>query len=796
MIVYSALKKQFLEDVDKNEIDVKILEAMRLRLKRSVSPKEIESWVNSMQFMYKILLDGDIPDNSGVSIEYSIPMTSKRVDFILSGKDEQNRDSAIIIELKQWKEAHKTKLDGIVRTFVGGSERDVSHPSYQAYSYAALLTDFNGAVQEGEIGLVPCAYLHNCESGDAINDPFYQEYTGKAPSFLKKDAQKLNAFIKKYIKNGDNGDVMYRIDHGKIKPSKNLADSLVSMLKGNHEFVLIDDQKLVYETAVHLAHASAAGKKNVLIVEGGPGTGKSVVAINLLVELTKQNMLAQYVSKNAAPRSVYAAMLTGTLRRNRIEALFQGSGAYTETEINTFDALIVDEAHRLNAKSGMFSHLGENQVKEIIHSSKLSVFFIDEDQRVTFKDVGSKEEIRKWAKVSKATVHELSLQSQFRCNGSDGYLAWLDSSLQIRETANETLEDIDYDFQVFNDPNELRRKIFEKNRLNNKARMVAGYCWNWISKGKPNAMDIVIPEYQFEAQWNLSKDGSLWIMAPESVSEVGCIHTCQGLELDYIGVIIGPDLIVRDGRVICDGNKRSKTDKSIQGYKKLFKEDKTKANEKAEAIIKNTYRTLMTRGQKGCYLYCTDPETSAWFTNLVAQARQERELTPEEKYPGLGLRILPSAEVKPYVNAVPVYNLKIAAGNFSDYQIAGELDWIELPEHIRIAEGYFVVQVLGESMNRRIPNGSWCLFKANPAGSREGKIVLVQHRDIQDVEMGGHYTVKEYHSEKTDTGDGNWAHTHIVLKPKSSALGYKDIVLGEGKVEELQVVGEFVSTIM
>jgi len=795
MIVYSALKKQFLEDVDKNEIDVKILEAMRLRLKRSVSPKEIESWVNSMQFMYKILLDGDIPNNSGVSIEYSIPMTSKRVDFILSGKDAQNRDSAIIIELKQWKEAHKTKLDGIVRTFVGGSEREVSHPSYQAWSYAALLTDFNEAVQEGEISLIPCAYLHNCESREAINDLFYKEYTAKAPSFLKRDSQKLNEFIKKYIKHGDSGNIMFRIDHGKIKPSKNLADALSSMLSGNGEFVLIDDQKLVYETAVHLALASVAGKKNVLIVEGGPGTGKSVVAINLLVELTKQNMLAQYVSKNAAPRSVYAAKLAGTFRRNRIEAMFQGSGAYTESTVNMFDALIVDEAHRLNEKSGMFSHLGENQVKEIIHASKLSIFFIDEDQRVTFKDVGSKEEIRKWAKSSKATVHELSLQSQFRCNGSDGYLAWLDSSLQIRETANETLEEIDYEFEVFSDPNELRRKVFEKNRLNNKARMVAGYCWNWISKGKPKEMDIVIPEHGFEAQWNLAKDGSLWIMAPESVSEIGCIHTCQGLELDYIGVIIGPDFIVRDGKVICDGNKRAKTDKSIQGYKKLFKEDKTKANEKAEAIIKNTYRTLMTRGQKGCYLYCADPETNTYFAKLVDEVKQERERTPQEKYPGLNLRLLPEKEVKPYINAVPVYDLKIAAGDFSAYQVAGDFDWVELPEHIRIAEGYFVAQVLGESMNKRIPNGSWCLFKSNPAGSRDGKVVLVQHRDIQDVEMGGHYTVKEYHSEKSDTGDGSWMHTQIILKPKTSALGYKDIVLKAEHVEGLYVVGEFVAAL-
>lgn len=204
----------------------------------------------------------------------------------------------------------------------------------------------------------------------------------------------------------------------------------------------------------------------------------------------------------------------------------------------------------------------------------------------------------------------------------------------------------------------------------------------------------------------------------------------------------------------------------------------------------------MTRGQKGCYLYCTDPETNAYFAKLIDQSTQKRELSQEERYPGLNLQILPQKEVKPYINAVPVYDLKIAAGNFSDYQVAGHFDWVELPEHIRIAEGYFVAQVLGESMNKRIPNGSWCLFKTNPGGSREGKIVLVQHRDIQDVEMGGNYTVKEYHSEKIDAGDGDWKHSRIVLKPKTNSLGYKDLVFNKEGFSELIVVGEFITTLV
>jgi DUF2075 family protein len=282
---------------------------------------------------------------------------------------------------------------------------------------------------------------------------------------------------------------------------------------------------------------------------------------------------------------------------------------------NTFDTLIVDEAHRLNEKSGMFNHLGENQVKEIIAASKLSIFFVDEDQKVTLKDIGDKEEIRRWAKKAGATVTELQLASQFRCNGSDGYLAWLDNTLQIRETANKSLEDIDYDFKVFDDPQTLHNFIIDKNKAKNKARLLAGYCWKWISKKKPLLKDIVIGDYA--ATWNLDTDGQAWIIQPDSVHEVGCIHTSQGLETDYIGVIIGPDLLARNGRLITDVMQRASSDKSVSGRKQLLKDDPVGAQARFDTIIKNTYRTLMTRGQKGCYIYCTDTETAAYFRSLI-----------------------------------------------------------------------------------------------------------------------------------------------------------------------------------
>jgi DUF2075 family protein len=480
-----------------------------------------------------------------------------------------------------------------------------------------LLEDYNEAVRSDPILLKPCAYLHNCVSSSTVNSPFYDEHTNRAPAFLKTDAQKLRDFIREHVRFGDSGEAMYRIAAGKIRPSKNLADSLKSMLTGNREFLMIDDQKLVYETALHLAKHSSGDSKNVLIVDGGPGTGKSVVAINLLVELTQRGQVARYVTKNAAPRAVYESKLTGSMSRTRINNLFTGSGSFTDTEPNTFDALIVDEAHRLNEKSGMFQNLGENQIKELINSAKFSVFFIDEDQRVTFKDIGEKEEIRKWAMECGAQVQELALESQFRCNGSDGYLAWVDNVLQIRETANPTLEGIDYEFRVCDSPQELRELVLQRNKINNKARLVAGYCWDWVSRGKSSVMDIVLPEHNFSAMWNLAEDGSLWILKPESVSEVGCIHTCQGLELDYIGVILGPDLVARNGVLQAVPEKRARNDASIKGYKAMLKSEPERARRKAAEIIKNTYRTLLTRGQKGCFVFSVDPETNQYLKESV-----------------------------------------------------------------------------------------------------------------------------------------------------------------------------------
>ncbi len=263
------------------------------------------------------------------------------------------------------------------------------------------------------------------------------------------------------------------------------------LLKGNHEFVLIDDQKTVFEAAKAAAVRATQEAPQVVIIEGGPGTGKSVVAVNLLSDLLVAGRIGTYVSKNAAPRKVYEAKLARQMTASRFRSLFAGSGSFIEAPKVSNDFLVVDEAHRLNEKSGLYGNLGDHQVKEIMASSNCSIFFVDEDQRVTFKDVGTKAVIRSYAEQRGALVEEHTLLSQFRCAGSDGYIAWLDDVLGIRPTANTTLPLDDFDFHFFDSHNELNVAIEAKNAAN-KARVVAGYCWPWRSKADASAIDIEI----------------------------------------------------------------------------------------------------------------------------------------------------------------------------------------------------------------------------------------------------------------------------------------------------------------
>ena len=617
MIVYEDSKRCFVEDIKSNCIADKITAKIRERGINAGHEREYISWQNSLQFMRNIVDDNDIDDEVRIAIEYNIPLTSKRVDFIICGADANNNDNVVVVELKQWQKAEVVADDMhyCVKTFVGGNNRIVCHPSYQAYSYACFIRNYSQTVLDDGINLIPCAYLHNYDPDfkQTLSNSIYKEWVSEAPFFIRNETEQFSAFVKKYVtRRSSNGDLLYEIDHGRLKPTKALQDSLTSMVKGNKEFMLLDEQAVCYDMCLKtMAKCKEDGKKRTIVIQGGPGTGKSVLAVNLLMEFINKSLNTCYATKNSAPREAFLSLLTHSDAKKQvnIRQLFRSPFGLSNVPDNTYDCLIVDEAHRLVKK--MYGDWnGENQVKECISASLLSIFLLDEDQAVTVNDIGSIAEISKWCRELNSTLKmpaEAKLVSQFRCNGSDAYIQFIDDILQrTEESVTVSLYELNFDFRIFDSAIELREALREKNAINNKSRMVAGYCYDWNVKHGRGDYDIMLPD-GFKAKWNLEKD-KIWAINPNSFEEVGCIHTAQGLEFDYVGVLIGKDLKYdsTSGRIITDKQAISKDDKS-SGIRSCKNENIVRK------LILNTYKTLLTRGQKGCYVYCEDKSLAEYI---------------------------------------------------------------------------------------------------------------------------------------------------------------------------------------
>ena len=620
MLAYVSTKGQFLQDAPEIEeiVRVKVEEHLGIRISRDSS--EYQSWRNSLgNAMYHVMNSADIPNDAGVAIEYRLHGRGQRIDFMVSGHDESGTAQLLLIELKQWQEVEFSPLDDHVRTYLHGGLVNVSHPSYQVWSYGRLLHDFYEYVVSDPVIISPSAYLHNCHVGTVIKSGRYVDLLAKAPVFLANERQKLQDLITSTVHLGDASKVIRRVESSPVQVSRQLIDAIESMLRGNEEFVLIDDQKTAFESIRSAIRGVPNLGKAILLVKGGPGTGKSVIAINALVDLLAQNLNVRYVTKNAAPRAVYQAKLKGKRMDVATNNLFVSSDSFHGVATDTFDVLLVDEAHRLVEKSGFYRNLGENQIAEVINAARVNVFFADESQLVTWRDIGTLDNIRAASREAGIPIEEFELTSQFRCAGSTDYLEWLDYTLGLGGDENASLQNSEFDLLQFDDSSDLRDYIFEKNRNSNKSRLLAGYCWDWVSKKDPSLFDIEFPDSNFSMKWNLTDDGSAWMISPTSINEIGCIHTCQGLEGDFIGVIIGDDLEVVDGVLRGNPFKRSKGDQSLRGFKAAFKADPKSALARADVLIRNTYRTLLTRGMLGTAIYCTNVEVRHFFADSMTK---------------------------------------------------------------------------------------------------------------------------------------------------------------------------------
>lgn len=542
--------------------------------------------------------------------------------------------------------------------------------------------------------------------------------------------------------------------------------------------------------------------KNI-IVEGGAGTGKTILAIFLFKLLNTNNedfnfeefgddefefMQIVYDLKNKYPNPRMALVIPMSSFRNTLKKVFKNIKGLNanmvigpaEVSNNTFDILVVDESHRLRRRINLGAYYGAfdnacerlgldkmncSELDWVVKQSESSILFYDENQSIKPSDT-KKEDFDK-LKASSLTKIEY-LKSQFRVKGGNDYVQYIHKLLNCQLASTTTIfNSKEYEFLLFDSIEEIVNEIKLRDKENGLSRLVAGYSWQWISNKNKELFDIKIENT--ELQWNSVAND--WVNSPNSVNEVGCIHTTQGYDLNYAGIIFGNEITydkVKDEIVILKENYFDKNGKqSINDPEEL------------KDFIINIYKTIMLRGIRGTYVYACDKNLQDYLSKFIPMNKVEKTID-----------FVSQDDVIPYINSIPLFDIKVAAGNFSELQIPSDCEWIKLPEQYKPSTDLFACKVVGESMNKIIPNGSICLFKKYTGGSRDGRIVLVQHSNIQDVDFGAGYTVKEYRSKKNVEND-LWSHQSIILKPLSFDHSYTDIILEEDELSNLNVIGLF-----
>jgi uncharacterized protein len=796
MRLYAGSTSNFVLDATRNRV-ARLLEHEFLAYYRyKPSPGEVRAWEESLARL-SLVVNGAGLEDHGIFLEYQLPLTSRRLDALITGENKEGSPNAVIIELKQWQKSEPCDADAMVSTWVGGGKRDTLHPSVQAGQYRDYLADMNEAFYEerAPLTLSACSYLHNYRTtdGDPILADKFTPWLEEVPLFDADRSVDLQHFLGARLERGRGLPILKRIEDGKVRPSKKLLDHVAKVVTGEPRFVLLDEQRVVFERALAEARrgVSAPGKR-VLLVEGGPGTGKTVLAANLLGKLSADGLNAQYATGSKA--------FTQTMREivgRRAAAQFRYFNSYGNETSDSVDVLICDESHRIREKSTTQWTPAEvraslpPQVDELLNVAKVSIFFIDDRQIVRPGETGSSKLIRDHASRIGAQLWEYQLEAQFRCAGSDAFVNWTDNTLDIRPTANQVWNQKGetFEFRVFSTVEALNTAIRNRAADGASARLVAGFCWPWSNPMPDGTLvdDVVIGG--FRRPWNAKSSAArlapgippenLWAYDPKGVDQVGCIYTAQGFEFDYVGVIWGNDLRYDQQAQKWIGDRQQSRDSVVRRGGDRFVE-----------LVKNTYRVLLSRGLKGCYVYCQDQETAKFLLSRTEGISMDMGVEAATSPTVVQLALVPRESRKPYKNCIPIYDLKVAAGTFGEFQVPDpdEVGWVEPPAGIRPSMDLFVARVVGESMNKVIPNGSWCLFRMNPAGSRRARIVLAQLRDFSDPEHGGAFTVKRYARVGQD-GESELLSGEIRLQPMSSDNRFQPMSIDDE--EGIRVVAEF-----
>lgn len=627
MKLYEGLTNNFIDEALHGTIADKLKLSYENYYLRSPSPGEVNSWRNSLRVLKDVLEHYSLRDN-GIVIEYELPYSTKRLDCMLFGNSRDGTSNAIIIELKQWETVKDSDIQDNIITFVGGRERLEAHPSMQVREYHLYVKDFVSVFNRDEsIKLESCSYCHNYskfQTNPVLLSPKFDMVLKEFPLFTKEDFDKLGEYLKEKLSAGNGLELLNRFSNSDIRPSKKLLEHTSKTIKGEKIFHLIDEQLVAYNTILDRAKKlTKSSKKSVIIVKGGPGTGKSVIALNVIAELLSKNKDLSIFHATGS------AAFTTTLRKIvgiRAAKLFKYFNSFSSKIVkeNEIDVLVCDEAHRIRKTSNSrytksIYRSDTPQIDELIRAARLTIFFIDDLQVVRPDEIGSTKLIKETADKFGAETFDFELKTQFRCNGSDGYMNWIDNTLGIRETDHTYLtKNEKMDFRIFDSPVELYEAIKAKNaEKQDSARLVAGFCWPWSDPNPDGTLrnDVVIGKdfkMTWEAKNNAAKlapgipKASLWAYDPNGINQIGSIYTIQGFEFEYVGVIFGPDLVYDPVGRRWISNPKASADPQLK--KKSI--DFTK-------YVKNVYRVLLTRGMQGCYVYFMDKNTEDFFKSRI-----------------------------------------------------------------------------------------------------------------------------------------------------------------------------------
>jgi uncharacterized protein len=635
MHLYTGPTTAFVEDATQNRIGQLLSDAFFGHFGYRPAQSEVRSWRNSLRAMADAVELGDLDDN-GIVVEWQLPLSSRRIDCMVTGVDEERRKQAVVVELKQWDDAAPSLVDECVAVNYGGRLRDVLHPSAQVKWYRQYLGDTHTAFHDGHVGLSACAYLHNFahDPSSELFSPRHADYLSLCPLFAGDRVSALAEHLQDLVGAGRGLDVLDDVLAGRYRPHKKLLDHLADVIRQEPAYVLLDEQRVAFNAvleAVRRGHET--GERTVVVIRGGPGTGKSVVALNLMAELAA----AGYATHHATGSKAFTENIRKAVGK-KAGALFKYFNNYAGALPDTLDVLVCDEAHRIrehswNRFTPKQARTGMPQVEELLAAARVAVFFIDDLQVVRPGEVGSTALVEQAAVATGASLRDFELEIQFRCGGSDAFVQWIETTLGLRRTPHVLWGgDEAFDFEVVDSPSELEHLIRERAAEGHTARLAAGFCWPWSPPRSDGTLEPDVKVGDWVRPWNAKPEAgrlapgipksNFWASDAGGLEQVGCVYSAQGFEFDYVGVVFGRDLVYRPGQGWV-GQREHSRDSVVRREKDV---------ERFADLVKNTYRVLLSRGLKGCYVYFEDGPTRDFFLSRMERRRSAAAAEATRRY--------------------------------------------------------------------------------------------------------------------------------------------------------------------